>query len=104
MGGLSTTTRFLGKAALRNAAVKSSEAMAKSGKDAPHESRNRSIAASRSEVEILPKISEVILPQATVLTLYLSGLMEKTPLEGSSAYFLPSDLAMALIAPSAQVR
>ena len=64
-GGLSTTTRFLGKAALRKAAVTSSEAMAKSGKDAPHESKNRSIAASRSEVEILPKISEVILPQAT---------------------------------------
>ena len=33
--------------------------MAKTGKDAPYESRNRSIAASRSEVEILPKVSEV---------------------------------------------
>ena len=98
VGGLSTTTRFLGKAALRKAAVTSSDAMAKSGKDAPHDSRNRSIAASRSEVEILPKISLVILPQATILTLYLSGLIEKTPLEGSSVYFLPSDLALDLIA------
>ena len=97
VGGLSTTTRFLGEAALRKAAVTSIDAMAKSGKDAPHDSRNRSIAASRSEVEILPKISEVILPQATILTLYLSGLIEKTPLQGSSVYFLPSDLAMDLI-------
>ena len=47
------------------------------------------MAVSRSVVETRPYVSAVLLPQATILTLCLSGLIVKTPFEGSSTSCCP---------------
>ena len=96
VGGLRTTILLGGKGALRNAAVTSGEAIEQSGRDADHEIMFRIMPASRSVVEVLPKASSVLWPQATTLTLNLSGLMVKTALAGSSMYFWPVALAFLL--------
>ena len=70
--------RPVGKGALGKAAVTSSEAKQKLGKDAAHEAKYRIMPGSRSVVEMRPNVSSVLLPQATILILTLLGLMVKT--------------------------
>ena len=89
--------RPVGKGALREAAVTSSEAKQKCGKDAAHETKYRIMPVSRSVVEVRLNISSALLPQATILILNLLGLMVKTAFAGSSMYFWPVDLAFRLI-------
>ena len=96
--------RPVGKGALRKAAVTSSEAKQKLGKDAAHETKYRSMPVSRSAVEVRPNVSSVLLPQATILILNLLGLMVKTAFAGSSMYFWPLDLAILLISSFVQVQ
>ena len=51
--------RPVGQGALRKAAVTSSEAKEKLGKDAAHETKYRIMPVSRSVVEVRPNVSSV---------------------------------------------
>ena len=82
------TTLPGGSSAFRNAAVISKDARELSGDDAAHERIKRSIAESRSVVDVRR------FPQATILHLNLSGLIVQTTFAGSSMYWYP--LAFAL--------
>ena len=73
VGGRGTTTCPVGKGALREAAVTSSEAKQKLGKDAAHETKYSIMPVSRSTVEAQPTVSSVLLPQETILILSLLG-------------------------------
>ena len=64
-----------GKGALGKAAVTPSEAKENFGRGAAHEIMHRNMPVSWSVVEARPKASSVLLPQATTLTLNLSGSM-----------------------------
>ena len=67
-----------------------------SGDDAAHERIKRSIAESRSVVDVRPYVSWVWFPQATILHLNLSGLIVQTTFAGSSMYWYPLGLCIVL--------
>ena len=54
-----------------------------------HDSKYLIMAVSKSVVDTLPYVSAVLLPQATIFTLNLSGMMVETPLTGSSTCSSP---------------
>ena len=64
------TTLPGGSSAFRNAAVISKDARELSGDDAAHERIKRSIAESRSVVDVRPYVSWVWFPQATILRVW----------------------------------
>ena len=84
VGGLKTTTLPGGRSAFKNAAVISREAMVLNLDEAAQDKMILNIQVSRSVVVIFPYVSLVWLPQATMRTLYFSGLMVKTNFAGSS--------------------
>ena len=84
VGGRRTTTLPGGRSALRNAAVTSREAMILNLEDAAQDKMSLNIQVSRSVVVIFPYVSLVWLPQATMRTLYFSGLVVNATFAGSS--------------------
>ena len=90
------TTLPGGSSAFRNAAVISKDARELSGDDAAHERIKRSIAESRSVVDVRLYVSWVWFPQATILRSNLSGLIVQTTFAGSSMYWYPLAFALFL--------
>ena len=93
VGGLRTTILPRGKSALRNAGVTSREPMVLNLDDDAHDKRYLNIQVSKSVVVIFPYVSLVCFPQATMRTLYFSGLIVKTNLCWQLDVILPLKLS-----------